>query len=245
MENLISLLTFGIPGLLQLAVLIHAIKSGKTQPWLYIILFLPGIGAIAYIIVEILPGFTTNWNISTIAKLFDTPEKRISKLEAEQDTNNTVAHKAALADAYTEVGQYEKAIALYKDCLKGLYADDEAINKSLTVAYILDTKFMEAHEQIERLRKIRKGTLKPDEILLLAQIQEGLGDTKVAEELYAKAALSYPGMEANYRYCAFLQKHNKHAVLEQEKIVSKRKFDGMFPKLRRYEKTWMQQIQSL
>ena len=33
----------------------HAVKTGRTQPWLFIIILLPGIGSIVYFISEILP----------------------------------------------------------------------------------------------------------------------------------------------------------------------------------------------
>ena len=41
-------------GLLLLCV-IHAARSGNIFPWVYIIIFLPGLGAIAYILAVILP----------------------------------------------------------------------------------------------------------------------------------------------------------------------------------------------
>ena len=41
-------------GLLVLCV-IHAARSGNVFPWVYIIIFLPGLGAIAYILAVILP----------------------------------------------------------------------------------------------------------------------------------------------------------------------------------------------
>ena len=40
---------------LDVAFVIHAAKTGRMSPWAYIILMLPGIGAIAYVLVELLP----------------------------------------------------------------------------------------------------------------------------------------------------------------------------------------------
>ena len=41
--------------LISLGFMIHAAKTGRFMPWFYIILFLPGIGAMAYVVVELVP----------------------------------------------------------------------------------------------------------------------------------------------------------------------------------------------
>ena len=35
--------------------IVHAAKTGRFMPWGYLILFLPGVGVVAYILVELLP----------------------------------------------------------------------------------------------------------------------------------------------------------------------------------------------
>ena len=44
-----------IVGSLQIICILHALKTSRRD-WLYLVIFLPGIGAIIYIIREILPG---------------------------------------------------------------------------------------------------------------------------------------------------------------------------------------------
>ena len=34
---------------------VHAAKTGRMMPWGYVILLLPGVGALAYILVELVP----------------------------------------------------------------------------------------------------------------------------------------------------------------------------------------------
>ena len=47
---------FGILGLVLYAgCIIHAIKTGRINYWLLILIFLPGLGAIAYLLIEVLP----------------------------------------------------------------------------------------------------------------------------------------------------------------------------------------------
>ena len=41
--------------LIQAALIVHVIKTGRNQLWIWAIFLLPGIGALAYLVAEILP----------------------------------------------------------------------------------------------------------------------------------------------------------------------------------------------
>lgn len=43
--------------ILDLMLVVHAAKTGRLSPWAFIILMLPGIGAIAYVVVELIPDW--------------------------------------------------------------------------------------------------------------------------------------------------------------------------------------------
>jgi hypothetical protein len=43
--------------LINIVLVVHAAKSGRFSPWGYIILMMPGIGAIAYVAVELIPAW--------------------------------------------------------------------------------------------------------------------------------------------------------------------------------------------
>ena len=40
---------------LQVVCVVHAAKTGRFWPWGYVVIFLPGFGALAYVVVELLP----------------------------------------------------------------------------------------------------------------------------------------------------------------------------------------------
>ena len=40
---------------IDVALVFHASKTGRAQPWCYIILMVPGVGALAYVVVELVP----------------------------------------------------------------------------------------------------------------------------------------------------------------------------------------------
>ena len=43
--------------LLDVSLVVHAAKTGRAQPWAYIILMVPGIGAVAYIVAVLIPDW--------------------------------------------------------------------------------------------------------------------------------------------------------------------------------------------
>ena len=59
---------------LQVALVIHIIRTGRNQLWLWAVILLPVAGSIAYFIVEVLPGLMGSRTVRTahanvIAKL--------------------------------------------------------------------------------------------------------------------------------------------------------------------------------
>ena len=47
---------FALSVIIQIALIIHVIRTGRPYYWIFIIMF-PGIGALAYVVVELLPEF--------------------------------------------------------------------------------------------------------------------------------------------------------------------------------------------
>ena len=43
--------------LLQLILIVHVIKTGRNTIWVFVLLFAPVVGGLAYLIVELLPEF--------------------------------------------------------------------------------------------------------------------------------------------------------------------------------------------
>ena len=41
--------------LLKILLATHAVRSGRARPWLWIIIFVPGIGCLAYTLIEVVP----------------------------------------------------------------------------------------------------------------------------------------------------------------------------------------------
>ena len=43
---------------IQLALIIHVLKTGRSKYWILMLIFMPLIGGLAYLVIELLPEFT-------------------------------------------------------------------------------------------------------------------------------------------------------------------------------------------
>ena len=96
----------------DIALIVHAARTGRFMPWGFVILFLPGIGALAYVVVELVPEWLGSTGArragrSVVAAL--DPERRYRDAKDELAIVDTIANRAALAEACLSLGKFEEA----------------------------------------------------------------------------------------------------------------------------------------
>lgn len=194
---------------LPLVCVIHAVKTGRAYYWLWIILFMPGIGSLAYFIVEVLPGLSTG----SVAKkagesliaIVD-PGRPLRQLEDELDLCDNVKNRQTLARGYMNASRHEEAIALYQKCLTGVFKDDPAVLLELAYAYFLCEQFAKTKETIDRLTEVQPNFHREERQLLLARTYEETDEVKQALEVYAAMLKSSSGEEVRCRYALLLDR---------------------------------------
>ena len=121
---------FGIVLLLiNVGLIVHAAKTGRFWPWGYIILFIPGLGALAYVLVEMVPEwFGSVQGQKARRHVVNTldPSKRYRALTEQLDVTDTIANRAALAEECLELGKFTEAEYHYERIL-GLPMGDDPI----------------------------------------------------------------------------------------------------------------------
>src|SRR5690349_4434434 len=125
---------FYIPVALQAICVIHCMRKGNQNKWIWIIVFLPGIGSLAYIFSEMITGREIDSVKSGVGSVFN-PGGSIRKLEDQLRFSDTFHNRVALADGYLAAGHTEDAIALYEQSLTGVITENEHVLKQLIVAY--------------------------------------------------------------------------------------------------------------
>ena len=112
---------FGLPlgwivAVIDIALIVHAARTGRFMPWGFVILFLPGIGALAYVVVELVPRWLGSTGVrragQSLAAALD-PERRYREAKEQLAIVDTIANRAALAEAALSLGKFDEARALY------------------------------------------------------------------------------------------------------------------------------------
>ena len=98
--------------LLDITLIWHASKTGRLQPWAFIILMIPLVGALAYIVVELIPEWFGSPGAQQarrrMAERLD-PEKRYRELSDRLAGSDTIANREALAAECLKIGRFNEA----------------------------------------------------------------------------------------------------------------------------------------
>src|SRR5215813_12311821 len=87
--------------LVNATLVIHAAKTGRFGPWGYVIILLPGFGALGYVLVELLPELMGSPGARKARRQISrslNPEQQYRRLTDELEVAETIANRAALAD---------------------------------------------------------------------------------------------------------------------------------------------------
>ena len=105
----------------------HAAKTGRGCPWAYIILALPGVGAVAYVLVELIPewlnGYSGQKAQIRIGNALN-PEKRYRVLTDALAIADTIANRVALANECLAIEKFSEARTHFETILKSPQGDD-------------------------------------------------------------------------------------------------------------------------
>ena len=234
---------------IQAALIVHVIKTGRNQLWIWALLLLPaGIGALAYLAVEIVPELfrtrTAQRTARSFRKAMD-PGADLRRYESEARIAGNVASRQRYAEELVRHGRYDEAIAQYRETLSGLYEHDPNLMLGLAQAQFGKGDAAGARGTLDELIRLNPDFRSPVGHLLYARALEAEGNVPKALEEYRVLATSYPGAEAAVRYAQLLQAQGERAeaqrvvreLLEQARIAP-----GHY---RRAQRTWLEAAQRL
>jgi len=208
------MLIYLIEVLLQVGLIVHVIKTGRNTIWIYVLVFLPGAGPIAYLVVEVLPeifGSRTGRAAARGVRRAIDPNRELRDASARAALTDTVAAKANLGAELSRRGDYASAIEAYRSGLRGLYEFDPTLLIGLAGAQFASGDFAGARASFESLIEHNPAAKTPDAHLLYARALEGEGNAARAEAEYRSVAATYPGAEAKVRFAQFLGQQGKRA----------------------------------
>ena len=216
--------------LLQIILVVHAIKTGRPYWWIWLILFFPFVGSGAYLLIEVAPDFR-GFSLHHLQWQLKTPGQRIALLKETLEESDTFANRTALAEEYYRQKQYDEAAQLLKASLAGPYQDDAYALMDLAECYFASGKYIAAKEVLGRVDVTQVWELENRKTLLEARTLEALGSKRPAGELYQSIYESYPGEEPRYRYAVLLSELGK-------KDQARALLDGLLKKYRQAGPRW-------
>jgi hypothetical protein len=197
---------------------IHAVRTGRQQNWLWILVIGGSLGAAIYFFAVIVPdlmGGRTARVVGRAAQQAIDPERDYrNALRALEDTP-TIGNRMRLAQAASALGRWSDAEAQWALCAGGHGGDDPAVLLGHANALLEIEQPQQALDQLERVRKLGGPEASaPLTALAFARAYEGLGRNQEADDAYRFAADRVPGLEAGGRYVAFMARTGRREDAE-------------------------------
>lgn len=181
----------------------HAAKTGRLCPWAYIILAIPGFGALAYVAIELVPEWMGSVEGQKACAALDRkldPLKRYRALTREVAIADTVANRAALAEECLRLEGHEEARQHFAAILRQPQGAEPQFMFGRARAEFGMDDFSQAIATLDELRNRWPEFESADAHLLYARALDGVGRTDEAVAEFETLIDYYPGAEARVRF---------------------------------------------
>ncbi len=194
--------------LLDITLIYHASRTGRLQPWAFIILMVPLIGGLAYIAVELVPEWFSSPGArqarQRVADRLD-PEKHYRELSDRLAATDTIANRAALAEECAKIGRFGEAETHYSHVLALPMGHEPAYALGKAQVQFSANRPADALATLDDLQKQWPEFESADAHLLYARALAEVGRVDEALGEYHAVAGYFPGAEARVRYGMLLE----------------------------------------
>ncbi|MDP5230485.1 MAG: hypothetical protein NWQ38_08840 [Cellulophaga sp.] len=231
---------------LQAYCVYHCFTNRNSYYWFFVIIFLPVVGSLLYIFMNIINKQGIEKVQNDITSVIN-PTKKITDLEKKFEFSNTFQNQVALADAYLEAKMFDKAILNYEESLKVVFVNDHYALTKLLEAYYYASQSDKALKIAERLKDDTKFK-KTKASFLYALALEKEGNIDKAEEFLTNFDAPYSYYEERLALANFYIRNDHKTkaktlldelVLESERMTkeSYRQNSGILKKIVALQKT--------
>jgi hypothetical protein len=195
--------------LLQVALIVHCVRTGRNTTWIWVLALLPLAGSLAYLLLEVVPSFTSGRaarrTLSTVQRTFD-PSRDLRDAHRQLRTTGSIDARRRFADELLANKKYDEAIENYRLTLTGLYEHDPLLMQGLARAQFEKGDVTAARQTLDQLIAHNPDFKSPESHLLYARALEEEGNLDKAKTEYEVLSGYYPGAEARYRHAVCLKK---------------------------------------
>lgn len=223
--------------IVNVVLVVHAAKTGRFSPWGYVIILLPGVGALAYVLAELLPAWFASAHgqraQQRVTNALD-PERRYREFSDQLAITDTIANRAALAEECLDLGKFSEAEGHYSAIMARPMGDEPAYMLGRARAEFGLGQPQAAVVTLDDLRARWPDFQSADGHLLYVRALEEAGRLQDAVDEYKALSVYYPGAEARVRYALLLQRlgrDNEARMLLNELLAQMRRAPGYVRKV--------------
>lgn len=194
--------------LVNATLIIHAAKTRRFWPWAYVILLLPGFGALGYVIVELMPEVMGSPGARKARKRISrslNPEQEYRRLSDELEIADTIANRAALADECLVLRRFAEAKRHYEIILGMPLGEDPIYYLRKARAEFGLEAWQQVVDTLDDLRRRWPDYESGEAHLLYARALEESGRAQEAVAEYQALSAYYPGAEPRVRHALLLK----------------------------------------
>ncbi|NOR20010.1 MAG: tetratricopeptide repeat protein [Xanthomonadales bacterium] len=231
--------------LVQLALIIHVLKTGRSRYWIMMLIFMPMIGGIAYFVIELLPEFSGSMAgqraVRNVKQTLN-PGADLRTNEAAWNQSPNVDNGRRFAQSLMDTGKTTEAEDIIKQALKGLFSTEPTLLLLKAQLQFEAERTTEAITTLELLQKHNPDFRSAEGHLLYARALEAENRINDAVKEYSAVSGYFPGVEARYRLALSMAiaGNNTASKTELESILNDAKLAP--PHFRKSQKTWLDAV---
>jgi len=176
--------------------IIHAARTGRFWPWAFVVLFMPAIGAVAYLVMEVLPEWRGSragrQAIAGVERRLD-PERRLRDLRERFEASDTLGNRVDLARECVAAGRFDEAIALWDGVIVHPLGHEAKFHQDRAEALLEAGRAEEALQALDRLRREWPDHQSQEGHLIYARALRAVGRVAEAEAEYRVLTGYYAG----------------------------------------------------
>jgi len=188
---------------LQVACIVHVIRSRREWWWILLILFLGPVGVVIYFVLAVLPDLRAG-GAGIAIRLPGHERREMRRLERAVEETDTVELRSDLAELYLKFDRVEDARRVLAPCAEGPLRDSQHLLYLRAKVELLGGEFAATHELLDKLDELGTGHRAKPRELLRARALIGEGKEEEGERCLAELHRRFDGEEASYHYVVFL-----------------------------------------